>query len=672
MAAAVSLLDYGIWTQKHLNAFFEHELAVVAPWRRVEGKKAWLGWGCKRSGGRAAKNAARDGVACWRVEDGFLRSVGMGKGERPLSIVVDEVGIYYDARSSSRLEQLIPQALDEAQLQRTAALIQAWRAGKVSKYNHQTAPLPALPAQFVLVVDQTFGDAAIVYGGASAASFDAMLAAALADSDLPVVIKVHPEVLAGRKVGHFDLAVLRVNPRIVLLGDVHPADVLPLAQSVYVVTSQMGFDALLWGVPVFCFGMPFYAGWGLTHDHIPRPDRRCDVSLLQLVYAALVAYPRYINPETQQRCEVETVLAHLALQRQMRARLPDSLYAFGFSKWKQPIMRSFTQGAAVDFIAEPSSEHEALRPVLVWGNKHAHLFAPCSAATALKQKAHLPNPMIRVEDGFVRSVGLGADLIRPLSWVFDRRGIYFDATQPSDLEHILQQQPMDESLQLRAQRLREQIVAAGLTKYNVGSGAWLRPTAVQKRVLLVAGQVEGDASIRFGAGEVCSNMGLLQAVRAANPDAYVVYKPHPDVLAGLRAQGLDEHAAEQWCDEVVEHIAVTDLFAQVDAVHVITSLTGFEALLRQVPVVVWGMPFYAGWGLTDDKMQCSRRTTRRNLDELVAAALILYPSYISRITGQYTSPEQVLNELMAWRDTPAARPRWWHKIRRQLMGLAQF
>ncbi|QKJ66122.1 capsular polysaccharide biosynthesis protein [Deefgea piscis] len=622
---------------------------------------AVLGWGLRPTTRQAREYAAQHGLPYWALEDGFLRSVGMGQGVPPLSIVVDDVGIYYDARRPSRLEQLIAMPLADDQAARAKALVQAWRSAKTSKYNHQRMTAADFAQPFVLVVDQTYGDAAIQYGSGSAAHFDAMLAAALAENPAQqVVVKIHPEVMSGRKRGHFDLAVLQANPRILVLADdIHPADLLPLAARVYVVTSQMGFDALLWGIPVRCFGMPFYAGWGLTQDEIPQISRRSHVSLLQLVHAALVAYPRYIDPETGQLCEVERVLAHLALQRRCRARLPESLVAYGFSRWKQPIVQRFCQGSSVSMWRWFSRQPAADTAIVAWGKKHD------------AQLADLPNPIIRIEDGFLRSVGLGAHLIAPMSWVFDRSGIYFDATQPSDLEHLLQTATLDRALQLRAKALRQRIVAAGLTKYNVGqSQGWQRPQA--ERVLLVAGQVEGDASIRFGAGEVCSNMGLLQAVRAANPDAYVVYKPHPDVLAGLRAQGLDEHAAEQWCDEVVEHIAVTDLFAQVDAVHVITSLTGFEALLRQVPVVVWGMPFYAGWGLTDDKMQCSRRTTRRNLDELVAAALILYPSYISRITGQYTSPEQVLNELMAWRDTPAARPRWWHKIRRQLMGLAQF
>ena len=39
-----------------------------------------------------------------------------------------------------------------------------------------------------------------------------------------------------------------------------------------------------------------------------------------LVYAALVEYPRYVDPETGQRCELERAIEWMALQRRMARR----------------------------------------------------------------------------------------------------------------------------------------------------------------------------------------------------------------------------------------------------------------------------------------------------------------------------------------------------------------
>jgi capsular polysaccharide export protein len=209
-------------------------------------------------------------------------------------------------------------------------------------------------------------------------------------------------------------------------------------------------------------------------------------------------------------------------------------------------------------------------------------------------------------------------------------------------------------------------VTENLTKYNVGTGSWKRPGEAQ-RVILVPGQVESDASLAYGAPGIRTNMGLLQAVRQYNPEAWVVYKPHPDVLAGLRARGQDEDQALQWCNEQVTDIIMGDLLQQVDEVHTLTSLAGFEALMRGKQVVCYGQPFYSGWGLTSDMIPVARRTRQLTLDELVAGALILYPTYISRTTGRYTTPEQALDELLAWRDRQLDGVSLWTRLKRLVL-----
>lgn len=298
---------------------------------------------------------------------------------------------------------------------------------------------------------------------------------------------------------------------------------------------------------------------------------------------------------------------------------------------------------------------------------------PHRATLFLWGSARLPDGLradtevIRVEDGFLRSVGLGAELVRPISWVMDRRGMYYDATRESDLEHLLQSTQFAPELLARAAALRGRIAASGITKYSVGEGSWTRPR--QERVILVPGQVESDASIRLGAPALSTNIGLLQAVRQANPDAYLVYKPHPDVTAGLRAPGSDEQQARELCDEIVIDVPMGPLLERVDEAHVLTSLAGFEALLRGKPVVCYGLPFYAGWGLTRDLLTIGRRTRRLTLDELVAAALILYPTYVSRWGGGYIRAEQALDELLDWHRTAPRPNRPWQFLRRAALRL---
>lgn len=329
------------------------------------------------------------------------------------------------------------------------------------------------------------------------------------------------------------------------------------------------------------------------------------------------------------------------------------IHALDFSAWKRSAVRQCFPGMRVVFITNVA-DAPAGGLLVVWGMK------PIAGELAADVR------ILRLEDGFLRSVGLGADLIRPMSWVVDGRGIYYDATRPSDLEHILAHAEFPPEIMARAAALRKRIVAEGLTKYNVGISVWRRPSSI-KKVILVPGQVESDASLIHGAPGVRSNIGLLQAVRQANPDAHIVYKPHPDVIAGLRAKGAGEDEAERWCDEWVADAAMGDLLMAVDEVHVLTSLAGFEALLRGKPVTCHGQPFYSGWGLTADAAPNSRRNRRLSLDELVAGALIEYPIYLSRAGNALITPEQALDELLTWRAKTGGMEPWWRECFRMVL-----
>ena len=162
--------------------------------------------------------------------------------------------------------------------------------------------------------------------------------------------------------------------------------------------------------------------------------------------------------------------------------------------------------------------------------------------------------------------------------------------------------------------------------------------------ILVPGQVEDDASILKGAGQVCTNLALLQATRDAHPNAVIIYKPHPDVEAGLRTGKTD---AEGLADVIATRADMAQLLGSVDKVWTMTSGTGFEALLRGIPVTTLGAPFYAGWGLTTDLGPIpDRRKARPDLAGLVHAVLIDYARYVDPVTGQ-PCPVEVAAQRLA-------------------------
>jgi capsular polysaccharide export protein len=645
--------------QRTLPALLAGQPLVIGARRcRRDPLDALLVWGHKPSGRSAERVAEQRGLPLWRCEDAFVRSLGLGPDCPALGVVLDDAGIYYDASRPSRLDGLIASDRSPQELARAAQLQQLWCQERVSKYN--AAPEAAAPERpFVLVVDQTAGDQSIAAGAATAASFATMLQAALAEHPhAAVVVKIHPDVAAGRKRGHFSPQQL-ADPRIVVeASGGHPTALLERALAVYVVSSQLGFEALLWGKPVHCFGLPFYAGWGLTTDVLAPPPHRAALAprrLVDLVAAALIDYAVYIDPHSHQRCEVEQLVRALGLQRRRMAADPPEAVAVGFTRWKRPVLRRFLPGSRLRFRRSVKPGASSL-PLVRWALGEEALARSWSG------------PVLQLEDGFLRSIGMGGRLqllavralkqvgIRaarptlPISWVVDRQGIYFDATRPSDLETWLATAELEPAQLARAAALRQRLVQQAITKYNLAASSWTRPPGVG-RVVLVTGQVESDASIRFGAVDVRTNLALLEAVRRAEPDAFLIYKPHPDVLTGIRHSSRAERDALAVADLVLREAAIQQLFSQVDAVHVLTSLAGFEALLRGVEVHTWGLPFYAGWGLTHDAHHCPRRGRRLSLDALVYGALIAYPRYVSRRSGWQITPEQAIDELLVWRQS---------------------
>lgn len=186
-----------------------------------------------------------------------------------------------------------------------------------------------------------------------------------------------------------------------------------------------------------------------------------------------------------------------------------------------------------------------------------------------------------------------------------------------------------------------------ITKYNLTSVPIQLDKQLTKtrKIILVPGQVEADASILFGSPIVKSNLELLQAVRKAEPDAFLIFKAHPDLVANARYGQVLTDGIAAVADHVVTDGNVLDWLDQCDEVHTMTSTVGFEALIRNVSVVTYGMPFYAGWGLTTDRLTCERRQRTLSLEELVCGALVKYPRYLNPVTGEFTTALKVAKLL---------------------------
>jgi len=320
-------------------------------------------------------------------------------------------------------------------------------------------------------------------------------------------------------------------------------------------------------------------------------------------------------------------------------------YFFGFSHWKHNFVKPFFNNLdenSIIFI-NPFFKKNYFKLALKKGlDKNSSIYIWGKKSFSLVEEFALEHDIkiYRVEDGFIRSIGLGSDLTQPYSLVVDSRGIYFDPTQESDLEHILQTDSFDKESLQRAKKIQKYLIEKKLSKYNLYENRKL-DIQTDKKIALVIGQVEDDASIKYGASGM-TNLELLQSAKENSPELYIIYKPHPDVLVGNRVGHIEEKEVLLYADELVTEVGLDSVLEICDEVHTMTSLVGFEALMREKKVFTYGMPFYAGWGLTTDKIVLQRRERKLSLDELVCATLILYPKYIDPINLQICKAEELL------------------------------
>jgi capsular polysaccharide export protein len=624
-----------------------------------------LGWGLRPSGRAAIRAAASGKQPLLLMEDAFVRSLKPGQSSAIYGLIADSTGIHYDSSGTSDLLTALQsgkptgwmrdQPLEPVIIQE---LIERFRKSGASKYNWFPGEFrdEGLPEQEgILVVDQTRGDMAIRAGGLEVGAFDRMLEAAFDECEgAPVYLRAHPDHLFRSKRTCFSSR-LAGDSRVRLLSpDLSPAQCFSFCHTVMVGSSLMGMEALIHGRKVVTFGQPFFAGWGLTDDRGQQPfshrDRR--LTLGELFESAYLRYCHYFDPDTHEPCGLGEILDHLERQKDLFRKNRGLTISVGFSPWKRQIVPLYLRSPAgsVRHVAEmPDLENvpdHAAAKILVWGRK-----AEIPAAIA--------DRCARVEDGFLRSRGLGAAFNFPYSWAIDESGIYFDAAAPSDLEKLLNAGFSPDELSESA-RLIEALRKNRLTKYNLPT----KPISLDRaaiggrKVILVPGQVEADASIAFGSPDLKSNLALLRRVREFAPDAYLIFKAHPDLVAGTRHGHVLPEGFAEACDLAATDGNVLDWLELCDEVHTMTSTVGFEALIRGVSVVTYGLPFYAGWGLTQDRLECGRRRRSLTLEELVCGALVRYPRYLNPENGEFTTALKVSQMLAS--ESASGDKRHWH------------
>ena len=207
-----------------------------------------------------------------------------------LSFLIDDLGFYFDANNVSRLEQMLNDknlVITEEQKVRARKCIDFIVKNKISKFNDGSPDyqIKQNGRKKILVIDQNINDMSILCGMANGDTFSKMITSAIQDNnDADIYIKIHPLSILLHNNHYQSFNSQRV---IHITENVNIISLICQMDKVYVCTSQVGFEALMCGKEVYTFGMPFYAGYGLTNDYLIN-ERRTNKEQLKNCFILLI------------------------------------------------------------------------------------------------------------------------------------------------------------------------------------------------------------------------------------------------------------------------------------------------------------------------------------------------------------------------------------------------
>ena len=256
--------------------------------------------------------------------------------------------------------------------------------------------------------------------------------------------------------------------------------------------------------------------------------------------------------------------------------------------------------------------------VAIWGNSP-------TAHRGLRMVEKTGAKPLFVEDAFLRSLfPARVKDEAPAGLLIDHVANHFDPTKISDLEQILKSDPLDNGHDL--QRARDAIARIGAAKLSKYCAYQDDPKKPRGAYILILDQTRDDAAVRASGGNDAVFSEMLYYAQENHPGQRIVIKTHTKTNAGKRTGYFtDAHCTSPYITLYDGPASAWEMLENAVAVYTVSSTMGFEAILAGHKPHVFGKPFYAGWGLTQDYFPIDRRQRSLTRAQLFVGAMIQYP-----------------------------------------------
>lgn len=554
--------------------------------------------------------------------------------EETLSIYKSTNGIYFDSTQDNNLDLLLrsswqPDSEDIYIANLSIEMIKKYRITKTNEY-------PDVSFSFfsnnefpnILLIDQIIDSPKVILGNSNEQTFNDMLLSVFHSyPNYNIYVKLHPDTINHNKEGYLQKLLKKYSlldyPLIHVINENYNViSFFDFVEEIFVVTSQVGFEAILRDKKVTCYGLPFYSGWGLTNDMQVSKKTKPNRNTVELFVAIMIKYTKYLNPFTKKLGTILDLLEYISLQK--RHSLNKKAIIFNTNKNNSLLVKKLFKNYSEVNSLSNFHKHED-KPIIFTDHIHSY------------EKLSKDYPSSFIREGFLFPNSLNNK--KASSIILDYSGAYFNPSIYSDLDFLLNYEYFTEYEYLIAEKFLinyEKQLSTLLSKESSENLLKIINNSSNKKIVFIIGQDENSELLFYGKQDnIQNNFQLISEVCKKTSNSLIIYKPpsnginkYYSLFNSNSLQTLKNLANKNNNSFYIEKkLSFLKCISLSEEIHTINSNFGLDAIIQSKKVFTYGLPFYGGYGLTNDMYSYPKEKSSLSILDLILGTYIYYPIY---------------------------------------------